>query len=41
VGNFSQHPSSLSDYNRYQRGAVWNVQYNHAGMFRTVGPRQP
>lgn len=39
VGNFFRNPGSLADYNRYQRGAVWNVQYNHAGMFREVGPR--
>ncbi|TXH11388.1 MAG: hypothetical protein E6R04_02060 [Spirochaetes bacterium] len=32
-------PSSLAEYNRYTTGATWNIEYNHAGQFRVLGPR--
>lgn len=32
-------PRTLADYDRYHTGARWNVQYNHAGQFREVGPQ--
>jgi hypothetical protein len=38
TGHWSIAPSTLSEYDRYQRGAHWHVQYNHAGMFRPVAP---
>jgi hypothetical protein len=39
IGHFEKQPVTLLDYNRYQTGAIWNMQYNHAGMFRAIGPR--
>ena len=32
-------PTSLTEYNRYHVGATWNIEYNHAGDFRVIGPR--
>lgn len=38
-GRQSVVPSSLDEYNRYTTGALWNIEYNHAGEFRVLGPR--
>jgi hypothetical protein len=36
TGHWSIQPSSLGEYNRYQTGNLWRVEYNHAGSFRPL-----
>lgn len=36
AGHYSINPNTLSEYDLYQTRARWNVQYNHAGMFRPI-----
>jgi hypothetical protein len=33
-------PVSAAEYDQYQIGAIWEVEYNRAGQVRVLGRRQ-
>lgn len=40
VGEFTTNPSVISQYHRFHSGSVWDIRYNHAGMFQPISPRR-